>query len=99
MCLREPGARRRQRRYAGSIYQLQQVIRMTRVVGEWQYMPAGYWRFVGRDGAILNWWPSTGTINFQGPFAAASAFERALIEVVARGQHPERALPDMRRRD
>lgn len=87
---------RRQRHFSGPFEQLRGILGLTKAVGDWQSMPAGYWRFVCRDGAILNWWPSTGTFNFQGPAAATNALERALIEVVARGQNPERALPDLR---
>jgi hypothetical protein len=45
-------------------------------------MPTGYWRFVGCSGALLNFWPQTGTINFQGPKAAAAELEQALAAVV-----------------
>jgi hypothetical protein len=37
------------------------------VLGEWSFHKKGYfYRFRTATEAILNWWPSTGTINFQG---------------------------------
>ena len=81
---RAPKHLRRQRRFSGSLEQLQEIVRLSEVVGDWQFMPAGYWRFLCHDGAILNWWPSTGTIDFQGLLAERQAFELALTEVVRR---------------
>lgn len=85
--------------FPGTIEQLREIVALTGVPGEWEWMRASYWRYRCDDGAILNWWPSTGTFNFQGPAAAANAFKWALIEVVALTQYPVRALPDMRRQD
>lgn len=53
-------------------------------------MSDGYWRFNDQTGAILNWWPSTGTYNFQGPPPAKRALESAFFSAVisARGQEP-----------
>ncbi|HUE79587.1 MAG TPA: hypothetical protein VMN38_08150 [Sphingomicrobium sp.] len=68
--------------FRGGLAQFDAVIAATGSAGAWEEMPAGYWRFRRADGAILNWWPSTGTFNFQGQPAAAKAFERELVEVV-----------------
>jgi hypothetical protein len=81
---RTPKYLRRQVRFPGPLEQLQGIVHLSEVVGDWQFMPVGYWRFLCRDGAILNWWPSTGTINFQGPLAERQAFELALMEVASR---------------
>lgn len=76
----------RQRRFPGSLEQLQWIVRLSAVAGDWQFMPAGYWRFVSHDGAILNWWPTTGTFNFQGPPAAKAALELAIAKAIS-GAH------------
>lgn len=105
MCLGEASAKRPRKRFAGSINQLQQVIRMTGVVGEWEYMPACYWRFVCRDGAILNWWPTTKTLNFQGPPAAKAALELAIAKAISGAHRVDQRLleridrPDLTERD
>lgn len=70
--------RRLPRRFRGSLDQLQGLVALTRVSGDWEWMPAGFWRFRRDDGAILNWWTSTGTISFQGPPQAAADFEHCL---------------------
>lgn len=82
-------------RFLGSYQQLQAIVSITGSPGSWELMQAGYWRFMCRDGAILNWWPSTGTVNFQGPLAERQAFELALIDVAypLKAQRP--ALPDL----
>jgi hypothetical protein len=46
-------------------------------------MPGGFVRFRCCSGGILNYWPTTGTINFQGPAAAAAELEQALAAVVS----------------
>lgn len=70
-------------RFSGSLEQLQSCVGLTGAVGKWEPMPAGFWRFRCSDGAILNWWQSTGTFNFQGPADAANRLKQALIAVVS----------------
>lgn len=70
-------------RFSGSLEQLQSCVGLTGAVGKWEPMPAGFWRFRCRDGAILNWWQSTGTFNFQGPPDAASRLKQALVAAVS----------------
>ena len=69
------------RSFKGTFEQLEWIISAAGVPGEWETMPAGYFRFVCRTGAILNWWPSTGTVNFQGPCEPSSDLELALRRV------------------
>ncbi len=37
------------------------------------------------DGAVLNWWKSTGTVTFQGPDVEAMALKAAFLKVVSGG--------------
>lgn len=60
------------------------MVAATKVPGKWHKMANGYRRFDCKDGAILNWWPSTGTINFQGPTEKADAFRKALRRSASR---------------
>jgi len=79
------------RRFIGSLDQLQYCVGLTGAAGEWEPMPAGFWRFRCRNGAILNWWQSTGTFNFQGPTDAARRLEQALaaaVGAIAPHRHP-----------
>ena len=52
--------------YAGDLPFLMELVRLTKEPGQWEEMD-NYWRFRCDTGAIYNWWPSTGTFNFQGP--------------------------------
>lgn len=73
----------RGRKFNGTIQQLRSVVDLTGVAGEWEHMPSGYWRFRSAAGGIINWWPSTGTFNFQGPTTAAYALEVLLRNVAS----------------
>ena len=68
-------------RFVGAFEQLAEIVARTRIAGRWEYMPANYVRYVCTDRAILNWWPTTGTIDFQGPLPA----KRNLISALALG--------------
>lgn len=57
---------RRKLRFPGDLADLKAWVRSAHLRGDWEGTST-YWRFRCRTGAILNWWPSTGTINFQGP--------------------------------
>jgi hypothetical protein len=45
------------------------------------------------NGAILNWWKSTGTVQVQGPDEAAAALEHQLFCLSQIGGHEELAPP------
>lgn len=71
--------------FRGTLEQLQYLVALTEVLGAWEWMATGYWCYRCRSGAILNWWPSTGTINFQGPAQQAAELRYALIHVLRCG--------------
>lgn len=60
----------------GSIEDLKAVVGMTGATGEWQEKGRGQWQFRCNDGAILNWWQTTGTISYQGPQTERQEFEQ-----------------------
>lgn len=68
-------------KYEGTFEELQKDVADTKIPGQWERLAAGSWRYRCSDGAILNWWPSTDTLTFQGPHAASAHFERQLFEV------------------
>jgi hypothetical protein len=54
-------------RFRGSLDDLQDIVLRCAVPGEWCFHEKSrFYRFHAATGAIPNWWPSTGTINFQG---------------------------------
>lgn len=57
-------------KFRGSLKHLQDTVMRCAILGEWSYHKKNcFYRFQAATGAILNWWPSTGTINFQGQHA------------------------------
>ena len=81
------------RKFRGSFEELQQLVATTGVDGEWieQKLLAQY---RADSGAILNFWNSTGTVNFQGPPSAASKLEAAVFQVNAENARASRVQSD-----
>jgi hypothetical protein len=50
------------------------LVALTGIDGEWREM-GNHCQFRAVSGAILNYWKSTGTVNFQGPSLAAEEFK------------------------
>ena len=66
-------------RFIGSLEELQEIVTRCALLGDWQlHAKSNCHRFRASTGAILNWWPTTGTINFQGH--DAEQFEMLLFE-------------------
>jgi hypothetical protein len=54
-------------KFRGTFDDLQDTVMRCAILGEWSYHKNNrFYRFQAATGAILNWWPTTGTINFQG---------------------------------
>jgi hypothetical protein len=66
------------RRFCGDIDQLQLMVAQAGVHGGWRYLQGNMWQLRLPDGAVLNFWPFTLTINFQGPAEAAAQLEATL---------------------
>jgi hypothetical protein len=62
----------------GSVKKMQKCVARTKIGGAWHEFPNGQWQYRTRGGAILNWWASSGTVNFQGK-DSGRAFEKAFI--------------------
>lgn len=86
-------AHRTQKKFRGGREQLDAVLVLAGRDGFWELMPAGYWRFNDTGGAILNWWESTGTLDFQGPQAARVEFEEAVVKTALAGLGGRPQLP------
>jgi hypothetical protein len=66
-------------KFQGSLDDLQNTVMQCAILGEWSFhRKSRFYRFQAATGAILNWWPSTGTINFQGH--DAEQFERLFLD-------------------
>jgi hypothetical protein len=73
------------------------LVLLTGVNGEWTEI-GNHCQFRAKTGAILNFWRSTGTINFQGPGLAAEEFKTIFLKhchATTAGKGPAEALlPD-----
>src|SRR5438105_3854532 len=64
--------------FGGEYDELQRLVAGMKIVGEWSEPSKGCVRFRTKDGAIFNWFTTTGTINFQGPDPAKAKLEAKL---------------------
>jgi deoxycytidylate deaminase len=70
-------------RFTGSYPELQERLAALSGEGEWHDLNKNQKQFRHRDGGILNWYPSTGTINFQGPTDGKSKLESVARSVLS----------------
>jgi predicted nucleotide-binding protein len=61
-----------------SLVDLKGALDAASVEGEWTGEGAGKHSFRGKNGGILNWWPSTGNVQFQGKEEARAELEAAI---------------------
>jgi predicted nucleotide-binding protein len=64
-------------KFTGSLEQLQAKVETCGIEGEWTDIPHGH-RFRSKDGALLNWFSSTGTLQLQGKKESAEKLKAAL---------------------
>jgi predicted nucleotide-binding protein len=65
-------------KFKGSIESLKSLIQTAGLTGKWIERSQGPYTFTSDDGGILNFWRSTGTIQYQGNDAAKAALESAV---------------------
>ena len=65
-------------KFRGKIEQLKSILSSIDPHGEWIDSRRRY-QFRATNDGILNWWPSSGTVNFQGPDRAAEELEDILF--------------------
>ncbi len=70
-------------RFTGSYEKLRERLSSLAGDGEWSDLNDNQKQFRRHDGGILNWYPSTGTINFQGPGEAKSKLESAIASLLS----------------
>jgi hypothetical protein len=79
-------------KFLSSLDDLKHIVMRCAIPGEWSFHKKNrFYRFQAETGAILNWWPSTGTINFQGQ--DAEQFEALFLKhALAEAAHSECGL-------
>jgi predicted nucleotide-binding protein len=66
-------------KYLGTYKALQNLIERAGIAGDWSDKPGGLRSFRASAGGIVNWWPSTGTIQFQGPAEGKATLKQAVF--------------------
>lgn len=66
------------KKFRGTIEELQSLIQKAGIRGDWDDDGQGKHSFRSKEAGVLNWWPSTGTLNLQGPADAKARLEAAL---------------------
>jgi hypothetical protein len=64
----------------GDFQTLRYTVARTGIPGDWTNGKKGHRQFRTASGAILNFWKSTGTINFQGPEFAAEELKAMVLQ-------------------
>lgn len=65
-------------KFHGKIEDLQSSIASLGYQGDWEALSNAQYRFTSTDGAVVNWWSSTGTVQFQGPTPARDGIKDKL---------------------
>lgn len=80
-------------KFQGTYEALQEIVLVTGIFGDWRDL--GHQRqFRTENGAVLNWWPATGTLTFQGRYPE---WDELKERVVAQIEFERR--PPIRHRD
>ncbi len=80
------------KKYHGTLEELKALVEAAGIRGDWDDDGQGKQSFRSKDGGVLNWWPSTGTISPQGTAAGKARLEAALA-APATGQTGSAATP------
>src|SRR2546426_1046883 len=70
-------------KFLGKIEELQKLTADLGFEGEWQELPNQLYQFTTSDRAVLNWFQTTKTVQFQGPKAEKANLERQVIKAIS----------------
>jgi hypothetical protein len=70
--------------FRGSYKELKKCVLLTGITGEWRKIENNQVQYRTGDGAVLNWWRSSGTILFQGQAQAIPGLRRAFVKVATK---------------
>ena len=79
-------------RFTGSYEELKQKLSQICENGDWRDLNPNQIQFVHSDGGVMNWFPTTGTISFQGKQPGKAALER-LVVACLQGEASEADVP------
>jgi predicted nucleotide-binding protein len=67
------------KKYRGKLDELKALLEAAAIKGTWKDDDRGKHAFRTEDGVLLNWWPSTGTLNLQGTVEGKDRVENAVF--------------------
>jgi predicted nucleotide-binding protein len=73
------------KKFTGAIEELKTLLDGASIRGEWTEDSRGKHTFRSRKGGVLNWWPSKGTVDFQGSVDGKAELENAMAEESSSG--------------
>ncbi len=68
-------------KFSGSLDELKGHVAQTVIGGTWSESNGAH-QFKSHDGGVMRWWPSSGTLQFQGQQGGKEALQRALVAVL-----------------
>ena len=71
-------------KFEGTFEEFKAIVEKTGIKGEWQE-GGGKFTFRSKQGGILNWWESSGTIQYQGNQEGKALLEKRVEEVINEG--------------
>jgi predicted nucleotide-binding protein len=86
-------------KFFGAIEDLKGVVAGLGFEGEWEFLAGDKHQFTTIDGAVLNWWTKTRTVQFQGATNVRTPFEKRVSEALtnwkqpAKGNSPIESIP------
>jgi len=81
-------------KYYGSIEDLKWLVVSATISGDWEQQ-GDKWVFRSSRGGILNWWPSSGTVHFQGKDPGKSQLQEALGKSLTSTAYDSAGRPTM----
>ena len=69
-------------KFYGTFKELKGIIEEIGYLGGWRKKSGQKKTFLVNNGAILNWWVETGSINFQGPSESKEEFENIIMPLL-----------------
>jgi len=84
-------------KFDSDIDALKATVELSGVIGEWSQKTDIHWMFKAKSGAVLNWWSTKKTLNFQGKTETKDEFQKA-FEKACDGEAPkQRATPALKK--
>jgi predicted nucleotide-binding protein len=79
-------------KFRGKIEQLESAVAFSGIAGSWRAESDGSHRYDAVNEGILRWWPTTGSLSFQGPVPGRAELKTAVMTALADGEGSKRLV-------